>query len=281
MEKFDIDEELLASLKRTGENFFLVWPCVIAFAWAAENYSIHWLAVVATIGLAIVFFLVCVPNIGRIAALHKRSMGLSTNTKRHLVLADIGAVFTCAAVFSLWTGYGLAWVEASVAFAIAFINSLTPNNEVASTPMPEDPALGAIRAAQKHLESEHDNEIYDKYGNPTAPYLTCDNFRRLAFKCRSCTWWGLGTEVEIGETFREMFEIECPQCHTYIGAINYPVVGAAENKSKATYKGLVSEDDPMLASGPELFSRATTLNNDANSGDQKRRPNCRILDIQD
>jgi hypothetical protein len=279
MSNHDLDEMLLASLKRTGENFFLFWPCVIVAAWAAEAYSLHWLNVAATVGLVVVLFFVCIPNIGRIAALHKRGMNLSSNTKKHLVLADIGAVFTCAAIASIWTGYGIAWVEAAIAFGIAFINSLTSTNGDAAEDLPEDPALGVIRAMQDRLAHEQSEELYDDYGNPRPPYLTIENYKKLGFKCRSCSWWGIGSELEMGEVFDSLFEVECPKCHTYLGAIGFPLIEV--QKGQDTSKGFVPEDDAVSVSGPESFSRSPTHDIEKKASEQPRRPNCRILDIPD
>lgn len=279
MSNHDLDEMLLASLKRTGENFFLFWLCVIVAAWVAEAYSLQWLNVAATIGLVVVLFFVCIPNIGRIAALHKRGMNLSSNTKKHLVLADIGAVFTCAAIASIWTGYGIAWVEAAVAFVIAFINSLTSTNGDAARELPEDPAVGLIRAMENNLEHEQIEELYDKYGNPRPPYLTIHNYKKLGFKCRSCSWWGIGSELEMGEVFDSLFEIECPECHTYIGAIGYPLIEM--QKDKDTCKGPVSEDDSVSVSKSESFFCSPIHGIEKKASEQPRRPNCRILDIPD
>ncbi len=92
----------------------------------------------------------------------------------------------------------------------------------------EDPALGAIRENQRRLAMcavpKEEEEIFDRFGNPTAPYLTYENYRKLKFKCPNCDWSGFGGELEMGEVFDALFEIECPKCMTYIGAVGFPIV---------------------------------------------------------
>ena len=94
--------------------------------------------------------------------------------------------------------------------------------------LPEDPALGAIRANLKRLaelEAQGGTTVVvDRFSNPTAPYLTTYNYKNLNFKCRSCNWSGYGFELEMGEVFDLLFEIECPACSAYIGAVPFPIV---------------------------------------------------------
>lgn len=139
---------------------------------------------------------------------------------------------------------------------------------------PEDPALDAIKAMEQKID-----EVFDKFGNPTAPYLTIDNYKKLSFKCRSCSWWGIGGELEMGEVFDSLFEIECPKCHTYIGAIGYPVIDVQQNQ--ASYSGLMSKGDPLYKSRSELFSQTPVHDTEEKVGKQQSRPNCRILNIPD
>lgn len=381
---------MLVSLKRTGENFILIWPLVIGVAWAAEKYYLPLIQIVATASLLLVFAFVCVPNIGRIGALSKLNFGLSNSIKNQLYFAYLGAITVLVAIASIWANLGIAWCATLIAFVIAFVNSLSANNQLAdeqenvkaaellidranvaahelaavvnesdtkssveitkktsaklrrncivlnipdeddacseeaqvpkasklsedqqleamyarvrqvfplellnsmahqqrtltdnainrvlnkdgvealtldrlegikelvtqhlwsdalttaskslpasamatsetsdSMTLADDPALGAIREHQRRLAMssilKENDEILDNFGNPTAPYLAYENYKKLKFKCRSCTWSGLGVDLEMGEVFESLFEIECPKCMTYIGAVGFPI----------------------------------------------------------
>jgi hypothetical protein len=91
----------------------------------------------------------------------------------------------------------------------------------------EDPALGAIRETQRRLAMSAlpkvEEEIFDRFGNPTPPYLSYENYKKLKYRCRNCDWSGFGVELEMGEVFDSLFEIECPKCMTYIGAVGFPI----------------------------------------------------------
>ena len=123
----DLEREIVNSLRRTGANFILIWPLVIATTWAYEYYLIYWQAIVAIFNLLIVLIFVCIPNLGRIAALNKLNYGFLSHLKKHLVLAYSSIVLDITAIIILWSGFNsfyLATITASICFAITFINSL-------------------------------------------------------------------------------------------------------------------------------------------------------------
>jgi len=119
----ELEARIGASLKRTGENFILVWPMVVVIVWAAGHYSNTWLRLGATAALVLVLAVVCLPNIGRIAALNKINFGMFKQLRKHLILAYFGALLVVYASVALWWSFPLAFAAALVAFAIAFINS--------------------------------------------------------------------------------------------------------------------------------------------------------------
>lgn len=120
----ELEARIGASLKRTGANFILVWPLVVAVVWAAGHYSNTWFRVAATAALVLVLLVVCLPNVGRIAALNKINFGMFKQLQKHLVLAYFGVLLVVYAAVALWWSLPVPFVAALVAFAIAFINSL-------------------------------------------------------------------------------------------------------------------------------------------------------------
>jgi hypothetical protein len=51
-----------------------------------------------------------------------------------------------------------------------------------------------------------------------------DNWKEQRHKCRHCGWQGTGAECPLGESFRELFEIACPNCGEPVCAITYPTI---------------------------------------------------------
>jgi len=123
----ELEREIVYSLRRTGANFILIWPLVIATTWAYEYYLIYWQAMVAIFNLVVVLIFVCIPNLRRIAALIKLNYGFVSHLKKHLVLAYSSIVLDITAIIILWSGFNsfyLATITASICFFIAFLNSL-------------------------------------------------------------------------------------------------------------------------------------------------------------
>jgi len=123
----ELEREIVYSLRRTGANFILIWPLVIATTWAYEYYLIYWQSVVAIFNLVVVLIFVCIPNLGRIAALNKLNYGFLSHLKKHLVLASLSIVLDITAIVFLWSEFNsfyLATITASICFVITFLNSL-------------------------------------------------------------------------------------------------------------------------------------------------------------
>ena len=119
---------IAASLRRTGENFFLVWPVVIAIVWAAEHYETRWFLIIATLNLVVMLFFVIIPNVGRITALKKINYDFTGHLKKQLVFAYIGVFLIVVDVALLWTTtqfFYIGTITTSICFVIAFVNSLS------------------------------------------------------------------------------------------------------------------------------------------------------------
>ena len=46
-----------------------------------------------------------------------------------------------------------------------------------------------------------------------------DDWKDANYKCANCSWSGIGRELPRGETFRDLFEVECPKCGARLGTI--------------------------------------------------------------
>ena len=101
----DIHEELssrlFASLRRTGVNFIFVWFLALGGVFALSFTRPPWLVWSLVVVLALLFLVVCLPNIGRVFALHKMHGGLDRALRRQIVIADAGAVGTGYAIVAL------------------------------------------------------------------------------------------------------------------------------------------------------------------------------------
>lgn len=120
----EMEKQVAASLRRTGVNFIFVWLISIGIVWAAAHYQQHWLLVAASVLVALLFLFVCIPNVGRIAALNKMYGGMLISFRRQLVLADVGAVVVLYPAVALWLQFPLPTLAMVIAAVIAFINSL-------------------------------------------------------------------------------------------------------------------------------------------------------------
>lgn len=120
----EVERRILLSLRRTGVNFIFVWPVAIGVVWAAATYQHLWMLVIASALLGILFFAVCIPNIGRTAALNKMYGRMLVAFRRHVVLADVGALLVLYAIAALWWSLPLPTPAAALAGGIALINSL-------------------------------------------------------------------------------------------------------------------------------------------------------------
>jgi len=120
----ELSTRLLASLRRTGANFIFVWILALGGLVALSFTSQSWLLWVLSAVLAVLFCAVCLPNIGRTVALNKMHGGLDRTLRRHVVLADAGALGTLYAVVALWWPLPFALAGVVVGFVAALANSL-------------------------------------------------------------------------------------------------------------------------------------------------------------
>lgn len=119
----EVERQISASLRRTGVNFIFVWVLAIGAVWTASYYRLQWVLVAASILLGFLFFAVCIPNIGRTAALNKMYGGMLATVRKYVVLADIGAVVVLYSIVALWWQFPFPAIATAVAFLIAFVNS--------------------------------------------------------------------------------------------------------------------------------------------------------------
>ena len=126
----EVERQVSASLRRTGINFIFVWLLAIGIVWTADYYRQQWLLIAATVLLVLLFFVVCLPNIGRTVALNKMYGGMLAPVRKHVVLADIGAVFALYPIAALWWQLPLATLATVLAFLIAFVNSRAGGDDV-------------------------------------------------------------------------------------------------------------------------------------------------------
>jgi hypothetical protein len=48
------------------------------------------------------------------------------------------------------------------------------------------------------------------------------DWKTTQIKCLKCDWTGLGSELEQGEIFDYLFEMDCPKCGEHVTTINHP-----------------------------------------------------------
>jgi hypothetical protein len=65
-----------------------------------------------------------------------------------------------------------------------------------------------------------------------------DNWRETSYTCTGCGWGGLGKELTHGESFRDLFEVDCPACGKTLGTVTYPTVA----ESRANWEQVSPED---------------------------------------
>ena len=63
--------------------------------------------------------------------------------------------------------------------------------------------------------------------HPAAQSLSYYTFKAAQFACTHCAWIGNGSELEEGEMFGAMFEVNCPACHTNLYFVSFPSIAEA------------------------------------------------------
>lgn len=51
-----------------------------------------------------------------------------------------------------------------------------------------------------------------------------DDWREQQFSCSKCGWQGLGSQLAQGETFDDLFEVDCPTCHARLSVVTFPTL---------------------------------------------------------
>ena len=75
---------------------------------------------------------------------------------------------------------------------------------------------------------------------PDAPnYYTYKNHH---YQCKKCTWQGLGSELRQGETFSELFELDCPFCCETVTFVPYPTTA----QSRANWDNLSQRERELV-----------------------------------
>ncbi len=69
-----------------------------------------------------------------------------------------------------------------------------------------------------------------------------ENWRTTQFTCSSCNWQGLGSDLKIGEVTGMYFELECPECRTYITVVGHPTI----EESRANWDKLSKTEQEEL-----------------------------------
>lgn len=79
--------------------------------------------------------------------------------------------------------------------------------------------------------------------------------------CDACGWSGLGSELEIGEVYDTLHELDCPQCHTRMGCVPHPTLKEARanwgkvpehDKRQVEYlEKMIEEIDRLCLKSPE------------------------------
>jgi hypothetical protein len=51
-----------------------------------------------------------------------------------------------------------------------------------------------------------------------------DDWKDAKYTCSDCRWSGVGRELAHGETYRDLFEVECPKCGRRLGTVLFPTL---------------------------------------------------------
>lgn len=63
--------------------------------------------------------------------------------------------------------------------------------------------------------------------NPVTPPIGYYTYEAHTYQCSHCAWQGLGADLRQGETFDDLFELDCPVCGEKVTFIMYPSVREA------------------------------------------------------
>jgi hypothetical protein len=51
-----------------------------------------------------------------------------------------------------------------------------------------------------------------------------DNWREAQYACGTCEWRGRGADLVHGETFADLYEVNCPKCDARVTTISFPTL---------------------------------------------------------
>jgi hypothetical protein len=100
-------------------------------------------------------------------------------------------------------------------------------------------------------EEEEDNADEALPDNPSPLSLNYYTYKEVPFSCEHCGWTGNGGDLEHGDMFGTLFELDCPACHEMLTFISYPTT----TEARANWDKL-SEVDQMQV---EIIERRLDL----------------------
>lgn len=77
-------------------------------------------------------------------------------------------------------------------------------------------------------------------------------WRTDEIQCSECDWKGKGEQCVQGEMFKELFELDCPNCSRRLMAIPYPTI----EESRANWDRVSEEDKRQVEAREEFLGRA-------------------------
>jgi len=93
------------------------------------------------------------------------------------------------------------------------------------------------------------------------------SYKGEKFSCRNCGWTGTGKDVEMGEMFKDGFEVNCPNCHEHFpGLIMFPMIEEVLEKGskidKLAASAMKSSQEKWLASLLKNINQLPNLGDD-------------------
>ena len=78
--------------------------------------------------------------------------------------------------------------------------------------------------------SESSEEVAEPpFENPSPATVNYYTYKDLQYRCKHCDWQGLGRDLELGEEFDQLVELDCPACHTKVSFVMYPSLADMSN----------------------------------------------------
>ena len=67
------------------------------------------------------------------------------------------------------------------------------------------------------------------FKNPSPTTSTFYTYKDLQYRCKHCAWQGMGGELEYGEEFDQLVELDCPVCQTKVSFVMYPTLAESRD----------------------------------------------------